>query len=653
MKKLLLITAAIVILFLALRLIRLVYVPNLLANPGFETGGAAGWQVAGEGSPQVAANPAAGDSGNALMRLTIPETTEGSWVGVGQQVAVKPDKPHRLTINYRLAPNNQGSAIIVLRLSQYNAAGELLASQDVSPTEAGSPLWQTFDYSFITHPAAATAEIGVAIVGPQAAAVDIDNLQLTYPTWLEPMTGATAASILAGVLVITFAFMLLRPVLRRQIAAARLLPGWRLAMIVAVNLVLLAVFAELVALALYFYTTGRLFYTHKKLYLAIGQEAADAPLTHRRIHPYFGYVDAPGWTQSSTSPVWQLVADPLKMTNNHGFISNYDYPFIKTANNQYIIGIFGGSVAEFFALSARDELITNLQSDAFFADKEIIVLNFAKGGYKQPQQLLLLTYFLSIGQKFDLIINLDGFNEVAFGYRYNEDRLDPTMPHGGIIQGLSGLTQLSQLTPAKIDALAQINRDKARLNQLAKTINSTYLASASFVLEQYYAMVFNQYNQQLNRFDQPEDNASEESILFLKRNNTPLNETDLFEQITRTWALSSIMMHNISQSQQFIYIHVLQPNQYYSLKKFSAEEINIAVDQTYWEKTAVEKGYPALLEQTQTLAENNVNFYNAVPIFDRETHPVYIDACCHYNELGNQILARFIANAIVTRAYQK
>jgi hypothetical protein len=47
------------------------------------------------------------------------------------------------------------------------------------------------------------------------------------------------------------------------------------------------------------------------------------------------------------------------------------------------------------------------------ADKEIVLLNFGSGGFRQPQQLLILTYFFLIGQRLDLVINLDGFNEVG------------------------------------------------------------------------------------------------------------------------------------------------------------------------------------------------------------------------------------------------
>lgn len=42
-----------------------------------------------------------------------------------------------------------------------------------------------------------------------------------------------------------------------------------------------------------------------------------------------------------------------------------------------------------------------------------------------------------------------------------------------------------------------------------------------------------------------------------------------------------------------------------------------------------------------------MNFYNGIPIFDNESEMVYIDNCCHYNQLGNTILADFIVVSIL------
>jgi hypothetical protein len=106
-------------------------------------------------------------------------------------------------------------------------------------------------------------------------------------------------------------------------------------------------------------------------------------------------------------------AGPLVSTNNFGFPSRYDYPFLKASNRQFIVGIFGGSVGAYFCRIGAPRFEADLRQNTFFRDRDIVTLCFSHEGYKQPQQLLVLAYFLSIGQTFDMVVNIDGFNEVG------------------------------------------------------------------------------------------------------------------------------------------------------------------------------------------------------------------------------------------------
>jgi len=49
-------------------------------------------------------------------------------------------------------------------------------------------------------------------------------------------------------------------------------------------------------------------------------------------------------------------------------------------------------------------------------------------GFKQPQQLQVLTYFLSVGQEFDMVVNIDGFNDVVWALNNNASGLDISIP---------------------------------------------------------------------------------------------------------------------------------------------------------------------------------------------------------------------------------
>ena len=135
-------------------------------------------------------------------------------------------------------------------------------------------------------------------------------------------------------------------------------------------------------------------------------------------------------------------------------MSPHEYPFRKNSENQFIVGIFGGSVALWFCQIGAHRLVEQMKRDAFFGGKEIVPLCFSHEGYKQPQEAVVLAYFLSIGQPLDLVVNIDGFNDVALGSLNNERGLDFSMPSVQHLDPLINVVNQSTLTPDKLETLA-------------------------------------------------------------------------------------------------------------------------------------------------------------------------------------------------------
>jgi len=113
------------------------------------------------------------------------------------------------------------------------------------------------------------------------------------------------------------------------------------------------------------------------------------------------------------------------------------------------VGIFGGSVAQRYYQNDLEEqlLVKALQALPQLRNKRIVVLSFAHESYKQPQQLAVLTYFLSTGQELDLAINIDGFNETAIAYVNAKQGFDPTFPSGYMLYPLTALANRDPAYP--------------------------------------------------------------------------------------------------------------------------------------------------------------------------------------------------------------
>ena len=145
--------------------------------------------------------------------------------------------------------------------------------------------------------------------------------------------------------------------------------------------------------------------------------------------------------------------------------------------------------------------MSQLAAAPAFRGREIVPLCFAHEGYKQPQQLLVLSYFLSIGQELDLVVNIDGFNEVALS-RLNDARgSDISMPSVMHMDPLTALLDQSSLTAEKVDSLARIQGYRRRLNAAAARANGAASAAMYFVYSRLHAVLDRQYQAEVRRFE--------------------------------------------------------------------------------------------------------------------------------------------------------
>lgn len=125
----------------------------------------------------------------------------------------------------------------------------------------------------------------------------------------------------------------------------------------------------------------------------------------------------------------------------------------------------------------------------------------------------------------------------------------------------------------------------------------------------------------------------------------------LFEDIARNWARASVVMRTTLAAQGTTYVHVLQPNQYFTARPFTTEEAAVALTADSPFKSGVAQGYPALLKEAAAQGlDARTGFFDGTHIFSAESAPVYIDNCCHYSRVGYLRLADFIARAVMAVA---
>lgn len=353
------------------------------------------------------------------------------------------------------------------------------------------------------------------------------------------------------------------------------------------------------------------------------------------VHPYLGFVNNPANRNDVND--WGFVGPNLPIEKN---------------DSAFHIVITGGSVA-LQAYVHSQSLIDELQRSQSFAEKEIKVYCLAVGGYKQPQQLQALNFFLALGANFDLLINLDGFNEVALPYANNWEHTYPYFPRHWHRRSNT------LPSPTQLEIWAEINALTEKKRQLQNRYVNT-LTGQSYVLLLLAEAKSSNINRRLqdlndrltNEFRKAEGNYQSAGPTYTWRKET------LFEDVTDHWANASKLMYAICQSRGIAYYHFLQPNQYVPGSKEMTEEenrkANILMDTdhpkhiTRKQVVGVQEGYPLLRRKGRKIKESDgVSFHDLTMMFKNEKGSVYEDFCCHFDKFGVRLLNIEMAQTIV------
>jgi hypothetical protein len=417
-------------------------------------------------------------------------------------------------------------------------------------------------------------------------------------------------------------------------------------------------FAEMIAGVFFRVTTGSWIWTREASFSPPGDRDAnpggDPVRTKMVLHPYFGSNTVKGLRFDT---LWEEGFYKDRITgldylpdyyhrltvNSHGFWSLHEYPY-KPAQDELVVGVFGGSVAFHFWLSALDEKSPTLKRIAHATGKRLVVLNFASGGRKQPEMLLQLGYFLAIGQKLDFVLNIDGFNDAYVSWlNVTNYETDHSMPFAEFMYKIqNGFAERVQVAGGAFGwpAILAGGRDTAR--RLERSTRSALVKYGADYAERFL----------ISRLNAAEVELAEQRTSLRYAVQMPAS-TRSFEQalpdLASMWFNSSVAMASLAKGVGIPYLHILQPNQYGSQKRLSPKEQEWGVrDATQVPLSAiVPLAYDAFLLAAARFPERSVNFIDATPIYDGAPETIFIDWCCHVNETGNWILNGLIEPRMV------
>ncbi len=349
------------------------------------------------------------------------------------------------------------------------------------------------------------------------------------------------------------------------------------------------------------------------------------------LHPYFGFVADP----QRNKEFWKV--------SDFGFpLSDRPSPIVKRAPGTVIIGVFGGSFTHSVYLSLKDLLGTH----AAELGKKFIVINLGLGGYKQPQQLMTLNYLLALGAEFDIVIELDGFNEVALPASDNiPNNVNPFFPRGWDRRTAHAIDS------GTVRLLGYRETTKLSRRNWAEgfTNNRLYLSPTLFLIWQFRDHRMEKTIYETNgRIAKQE--TKDQSYTMRGPSYAYSNEEGLYRDIADVWKRSSLQMKALCEANGAKYYHFLQPNQYVTgSKPMHEEERRQAFNEASPYRTGVTKGYPLLAQAGESLLAAGVNFTDLTMIYSDHEETLYQDDCCHTNPEGANIVAQRIYEIILPK----
>jgi hypothetical protein len=345
------------------------------------------------------------------------------------------------------------------------------------------------------------------------------------------------------------------------------------------------------------------------------------------LFPYYGF----GFDPQAT---------PL--VNRHGFVG----PSLldDSRPDEYNVVISGGSVATSFYVFCQDKLAKALAGLPALGGRKPRIYCLAVAGFKQPQQLMALTYFLSRGARVDLMLEIDGFNEVFLPARENSrEGLAPFYP-----------ALWSQLTQDFHDKTARrwlgrmtfLDDARDKLTEVADLPPWRYSPLANLLwwhLDRYLALKAADMAENMRT---AKDRFSFEQTGRMPGQAAP-DESQVIERAADNWLVCAEMMSREVQAHGGLDLQVLQPNQYVAgSKPLSQAERAKAISQDPAYGETVRRGYAALLARTEKLAAQGVPFLNATRVFAQSAEDLYMDTCCHFSPQGHDILLAAVVQAL-------
>ena len=339
------------------------------------------------------------------------------------------------------------------------------------------------------------------------------------------------------------------------------------------------------------------------------------------------------------------VAHPFLGWDNESLLADLEQHVaaarVKSERDYWVV-IVGGSVSSLFAQAVGEDLALALETSPALVGRDVRVLNYGRGSFKQPQQVVMLTWLLGLGIEPDLVLNIDGFNEVALGSANATRGMHAGYPSYN--QWLAVIGDMST-DPETLARLVQLHAAGEDARALAKRVADLGLAHSA-ILGTLAARRQDRLRARAAGAQLEYVGTFADKILAEPRLLGPhFDPETLFPDIVRLWVEGSRSLAALCSARGARYVHVLQPTlQDIGSKPLTDDEQEAGKALRSWVR-GVRRGYPLLRKASAELEREGVRFIDASLAFADVTETLYYDPC-HFRQAGNERLLAFILDGL-------
>lgn len=375
--------------------------------------------------------------------------------------------------------------------------------------------------------------------------------------------------------------------------------------------------------------------------------------------------------EGATSSLWrppQPTAFPTRLSEevlhpSYGFVRGWRSAplnlmvFEERRQDILLVALMGGSVAVDVAGELRNALFRHfLESGVGPAP---VLMDWSAGGHHQPQQAAILANMIANGAQLDVVVTLDGYNEVTGPMAqaagdFNPGFPDDWVPRSSEQKGFhssfpSHWPSLMTMSPEQMEIVRQLLelRDEERILRQLDT-ESVLRRSAVFRVIWRFRLARVERRLALGHHEL----KAVATVKYRLEVHGPRERyTGKFLRTVgpRLWYEGSRLIADLAERHDAEYFHFIQPNRHVpNSKPLSADELAM-FDENDASSQSVPEGYRQMREYGHLLAEHGVHFFDLSWIFQDRPETLYRDSCCHLNKRGNELLADAMLRRIVDR----